>query len=357
MRIILIISFCITLCLSTVILCSSCENGRPDFNCTTEEIKGYRIIFWNTENLFDYLDDSAKDDNEFLPGSMRNWTKERYRKKLMNVYKVIVAAGIHNPPEIIGLCEIENRKVILDLLKETPLKFYQYRFVHHESPDKRGIDVALIYNSQFIEIVEEYAIGVNLQPAGGETRDILYVRIAFKSADTISFFINHWPSKYGGSGFTEDSRRMVAEKLRDYTSSVLRKFPSEKIIIMGDFNDPPESNSISGLVCDEKNDKYINGDFLYNLSNIGKARIYGTNKYQGIWEIIDQFIVSGNCIKDTIGLYTGAEFFSIFSPDFLLEDDKVYGGKKPFRTWNGMKYQGGFSDHLPVILDLKYREL
>ena len=336
-----------------IILICSCEKGRAGNMLNYNGQSGYRIMFWNTENLFDYLNDSISDDNEFLPGSIRHWTKERYQTKLLKVYKTILAAGIQKPPEIIGLCEIENSKVLFDLLKETPLSYFKYRFVHHESPDRRGIDVALLYDPSSIKIIEEHPIPVDLYAAGGgTTRDILYVRAGFSSGDTISIFVNHWPSKYGGAGTTENFRRITAEKLRNSVKELQMKFLTEKIVIMGDFNDPPESRSISVHLGSEKPGEIIQGNLLYNLSETKAGDIRGTLKYEGMWELMDQFIVNGNSLNEKTGLHTGSRFFQIFSPDFLFKDDDVYGGRKPFRTWNGMKYQGGFSDHLPVILNL-----
>jgi hypothetical protein len=347
------ISIILCLLILVITLACSCEKGRAENNLRYDNQNGYRIMFWNTENLFDYENDSLKEDDEFLPSGIRHWTKERYQKKLFNVYKTILAAGLLRPPEIIGLCEIENRKVLFDLLKVTPLSYFKYRFVHHESQDRRGIDVALLYDPLSIKIVEEHIIPVDLSGVrGGTTRDILYVRAKLSFGDTISFFVNHWPSKYGGAGITEDFRRIAAEKLRNSLKEIQTKFLDEKIIIMGDFNDPPESNSISVYLRCEKLDKIIHGNSLYNLSETGTGDIHGTIKYEGMWELMDQFIVNGNSLKEITGLHTGSGFFNIFSPAFLLENDDVYGGKKPFRTWNGMKYQGGFSDHLPVILDL-----
>ncbi len=353
-----ILRFSLSLCLLSSflkILCS-CEGGRAE-NTNTYNIKGeFRIMFWNTENLFDYHNDSLPGDDEFLPGSIRHWTKERYQKKILNVYKTILAAGINKPPEIIGLCEIESQQVLFDLLKETPFSYFKYRFVHHESPDRRGIDVALLYDPQSVKIVEEYVIPVDLTLAGGgATRDILYVRAGFSFGDTISLFVNHWPSKYGGAGITEEFRKIAAEKLKNRVSTVQTDYLAEKILIMGDFNDPPESRSISVHLGCKKPDGVINGKLLYNLSETNAGDIRGTLKYEGMWELLDQFIVNGYILKTKNGLYTGTTKFRIFSPSFLLENDDIYGGKKIFRTWNGMKYQGGFSDHLPVILDLESR--
>ncbi len=333
----------------------SLKRRDSDKNMETGDHKKYRIMFWNTENLFDYLNDTLTEDEEFLPESIRHWTREKYEEKLIHVYKTIFSAGFQIPPEIIGLCEIENKKVIFDLIQGTPFKYFKYKFVHHESSDRRGIDVAFQYNPGSIRVIEERPLPVNLNKInGGGTRDILYVRAAFLCEDTVSFFINHWPSKYGGAGITEKFRKFAAETLRMSIDSLQKRLPKEKIIIMGDFNDPPESNSILlhlGCVETLENGQPVK---LFNVSKARGLEFQGSHKYQGIWEMLDQFIVNGYMLRNCSKLCTSMEYFKVYSPSFLLENDNNYGGKKPFRTWNGMKYQAGFSDHLPILLDLNF---
>lgn len=314
-----------------------------------------RIMFWNPENLFDTFNDSLTGDDEFLPYGIRHWTPERYRKKLIHVYQTILAAGYDGPPEIIGLCEIENKTVLFNLIRETPFRHFRYKFVHYESPDRRGIDVAMLYNPEYIKVIEEAVFPVDLSDERGDRgRDILYVRAALKSVDTISLFINHWPSKYGGAGITESYRMKAAGILRRSINDLLLRFPDEQIVIMGDFNDPPESNSVSIHLNCRTPGKMIRNDMLYNLTTNAGSKVFGTYKYQGIWEMLDQFIVSGNLLLNEKGMKTGMDKFKIFAPQFLLEHDEVYGGEKPYRTYNGMKYQPGFSDHLPVYIDMEY---
>lgn len=335
--------------------CSTDEYHKTSDNKSPGYLKNWRIMFWNTENLFDTYNDSLTDDEEFLPSGVRHWTVERYHEKLLRVYKVLLAGGMEKPPEIIGLCEIENRGVLLDLTRDTPLRYFNYGFVHYESRDSRGSDVALLYNPRCVRILESASCPVDLSSEGGGfTRDILFVRVLFGSGDPVSVFINHWPSKYGGVGRTEGFRRLAAETLKNLARDILVRFPDEPVIIMGDFNDPPESNSISlHMECLEPDDILLN-DKLYNLSMNTNGRIPGSYKYQGIWEQLDQFIVNGILLTGKTGFYTDEDKFRIFAPGFLLEEDITYGGYKPFRTYNGMIYQAGFSDHLPVYIDLMY---
>ena len=309
-----------------------------------------RIMFWNAENLFDCYKDSLKDDDEFLPYGMRGWNSVRYKQKLKNMYKVFVAAGDWNPPDLIGLCEIENKNVLYGLLKDTPFSYYNYRFVHHESPDRRGIDVALLYNPTTIEVLDEWPVPVVLSAKSGyRGRDILYVRVRHTDLDTLSLFVNHWPSKYGGAGITADLRESVAAILSDAIAEVLRKHPGEKIVVMGDFNDPPESSSFDALGFGHDS---LCIPFLVNVASDYKAAIPGSYKFEGSWQLIDQFLVSKNFLSGEERALVNSTSFTVFAPDFLLEKDEKFGGVKPKRTYAGYVYHGGYSDHLPVVLDL-----
>lgn len=309
-------------------------------------------MFWNPENFFDYYNDSVKNDEEFLPYGMRAWDSVRYQKKLQNTYKVIMAAGEWTPPDIIGLCEIENRKVLFDLLRNTPFSFFNYRFVHHESRDRRGIDVALLYNADKLKLLWDTAIPVVFaHEIESRTRDILCARLLKEPADTLSLFVNHWPSKYGGAGITGDLREEAAACLGNFVCKTLNHSPADKIIIMGDFNDPPVSKAVLKLLSMQ----CIGTDSLPALINLAsnyKGDVQGSYKFQGSWELLDQIMVSRNLLTGGEGLHVRPGSFRVFSPDYLFERDDKFGGFKPFRTYSGYTYSGGFSDHLPVLLDL-----
>lgn len=313
----------------------------------------YRIMFWNVENLFDNYNDSNSKDDEFSPEGIRRWNYSRYIHKINNIYKVFIASGNPHPPEIIGLCEIENRLVLDDLVVASPFGKYEYKILHKDSDDERGIDVAIIYNPRAVSLIyADFIRPVFSSPDEKKTRDILYMK-GFINGDTINMFVCHFPSKYGGSGLTEILRKDVARNLKKLADSIQESDRDAKIIICGDMNDPPHSESISRVLktmCYNNGDE-INDEVLYNLSCNLKP---GSYKYNGIWENIDQFIVSGSFLKtekkqNMQALKMKAE---IFCPDFLLEQDDIFSGMKPFRTWEGMKYKGGFSDHLPVILNV-----
>jgi predicted extracellular nuclease len=310
-----------------------------------------RMMFWNVENLFDCYNDSLTDDEEFLPYGMRGWNYDRYRQKVSKMYKLIVAAGEWEPPDLIGLCEIENENVLYSLLRDTPFSYYNYRFVHFDSPDRRGIDVALLYNPSRVKIIDKRAIPVWLAASSdSRTRDILYARLVIETGDTLSIFVNHWPSKYGGAGYTGDLRENVSEILKKNIAEIFDTNRSEKIVVMGDFNDPPESSALNMLTG--KVEQWTDaGHSIINMASDYKGSIPGSYKFEGAWQMIDQMLVSESIFSGE-ELFVNQASYRVFSPDFLLEKDEKYGGMKPNRTYAGYVYHGGYSDHLPVVLDL-----
>lgn len=307
----------------------------------------YRIVFYNTENFFDTSPDSVTGFNDFTPEGVYHWTSYRYAEKQNHLYKVIAAAGGWENPAIVAMAEIENEKVLNDLLKNTPLGNEPFSIVHFESGDHRGIDCALIYDSLQLKLLK--AAPVRYLPYKGEnlaTRDILYAK--FKIADdTIHFFVNHWPSRYGGALETEFYRELAARSLQRVTDSVCRADKNALVVAVGDFNDPPEAKSIGLITTDDSDCK------LLGLNEIPDGeQVNGTHRYRENWEIFDQVLTSEPLLnnKGSLQVDNGTAF--IFSPKFLLENDEKYLGVKPNRTYLGYKYHGGFSDHLPVYIDL-----
>jgi predicted extracellular nuclease len=309
-----------------------------------------KIMFYNVENLFDIYDDTATDDNEFLPGSDRRWNFRRYERKIDALYKTITAAGEWSPPEVIGLCEVENRKVLEDLVYRTNLSKYNYDILHEDSPDPRGIDVSMIYRKDFIDIVNWSCFP--LESVNGSevaTRSIMYVKF-LAGGDTIHLFINHWPSRRGGVLAGESLRESIAEMLRSKIDSLAFADGSHvKVIIMGDLNATPADDVVQRL-----SEPYRSGLTIVNFTG-NHCNSKGTYRYRGIWEMIDQILVSGWLRDCTKGLCTDQGMFSVFEAGFLLKKDPVYPGLSPFSTYKGYSYQGGFSDHLPVMLLLKVR--
>lgn len=320
------------------------------FRTSAQDSKQFSIVFYNTENLFDWENDSLTNDDEFTPKGERHWTYNRFQKKIQNTSKVLLAAGQWSFPVIIGLCEVENRFVLDQLLKNTALKSIPYRIIHKESPDPRGIDVALLYNSRdFYPIEYNYYPLINKDGSVRRTREILHVSGILGGSDTIHFFMNHWPSRYGGLMETTNSRKLAAGLLKEKAFQILQKHKQAKIVIMGDFNDQPIDESMAFFGAQIYQGKAEDNQF-YNLSYDWLAENTGTLKYQSQWFVFDQIIVSGALLNVKSGLVTNPENASIVTIPFLLEDDERYGGKKPFRTYNGFHYTGGFADHLPVRL-------
>ncbi|HEY4785130.1 MAG TPA: endonuclease/exonuclease/phosphatase family protein [Bacteroidales bacterium] len=313
-----------------------------------------RIMTYNTENLFDTEDDPLTADDDYTPAGRLYWTKEKYHHKLFNIYKVITALGGWQPPEIIGLVEIENRRVLNDLLTITPLSKYNYAIAHYESPDPRGIDVALLFQSDKFKLLDKEPICIDF--AGSperKTRDILFVKLLYKNIDTLYLFVNHWPSRRGGEIETEDLRFEAALKLRHKIDLVLTAIPSAKIIVMGDFNDEPSDQSMTNYLKAESVFNQTITNHLYNLTfQMLKTTGKGTLYYKGQWSVLDQIIVSGSLIISKRGIYTKPTDIHIFTADFMIQTDQKNLGIKPLPTYSGPRYVGGYSDHLPVYLDL-----
>jgi len=310
-----------------------------------------RLMFYNVENLFDIFDDTQKDDNDFLPGGLMKWNHERYNKKINSLYKTIVAVGSWDPPEIVAMCEVENRKILEDLVSGTYLSKFDYKIIHHDSPDRRGIDVCLIYRSDCLNLIDfQYWIPSNIKREEYSTRSVLYVRFVVHN-DTLHLIVNHWPSRRGGVLAGEDLRSKISGMIREKADSIARKDRSGgRIIITGDFNCTPDDREMKSLVATSDS-----GVHLINLSENLSEDELGTYRFMGTWEIIDQMIVSDLLISCKRGIYTSSKMLSIFKPDFLLKKDPKYPGFSPFSTYRGYRYQGGFSDHLPLLLYLGFR--
>jgi len=307
-----------------------------------------KVMFYNVENFFDTYDDSLTDDNDFLPDGLMRWNLTRYNKKVNSVYKTIIAAGEWEPPAIVAFCEIENRKILEDLIFGTNLSKFNYGIIHQESPDRRGIDVCLIYRKNVAQVLSfAYLIPEVLKNQNFNSRSVLYAKL-FSGSDTIHLFVNHWPSRRGGVLAGEYTRLQIASMLKGKVDSILNRTQNTaKIIILGDFNCTPEDQDIQSVVTA--------GDSLINLSEHIRDKGFGTYRYMGRWEMIDQVIVSKGILNSKSGIYSKTDLVRIFHPDFLLKKDAKYPGSSPYSTYSGYKYQGGYSDHLPVILELKFR--
>jgi endonuclease/exonuclease/phosphatase family metal-dependent hydrolase len=325
---------------------------------TQKDDQTFRVAFYNVENFFDASIDSTREYNAFTPEGEQRWTLTRYVQKRMNVYKTIMAIGEGRPPGIIGFCEVENEKVLHDLVFNTPLKSFQYRVVHYESPDRRGIDVALAYRKEGIVLLSSRSIRVrDASDTAFVTRDILYAKFEISGVDTLHVFINHWPSRYGGVLASVDKRKLVARLLRHHVDSLNNTFNTPKILIMGDFNDEPDDQSIVDGLGAFPIDQINSPNQLVNLFTLpDQLGSQGTIKYMQNWQIFDQIIVSQSlmCVDQRLCYRNSSA--RIFLRDFLLTDDDRHLGKMLFRTFSGPSYIGGYSDHLPVYIDLDYKK-
>lgn len=346
--------------LACFLLLFSCKSTKNSVDERTSELnyaeeRGFiRVVSYNVENYFDPFNDSLKNDDEFTPDGPRHWTWEKFKDKQKKIYKVIAAIGGWELPEIIGFCEIENRFVMEDLIKNTPLKWRNYGLVHKESPDERGIDVALLYRKDKFRVMSETFYLIEFPwDLTRKTRDVLYVKGVTHSHDTLHIFMNHWPSRLGGQSESDKNRQFVASIVRSKVDSIFRTNWYANIIIMGDFNDEPDNLSITDVLrAHTKFDNPQPGE-LYNLAwYMKEIKGMGSLKFQGQWGLIDQFIVSGSLLMKSNSIYTTPDNAKVFNADFLSEKDDAFVGVKPFRMYVGFKYNGGFSDHYPIFLDL-----
>ncbi|MCK9413789.1 MAG: endonuclease/exonuclease/phosphatase family protein [Prolixibacteraceae bacterium] len=314
--------------------------------------KDYKIVFYNTENLFDPFDDPATNDGEYTPDGKCHWTFSRLNQKIMMVYRAIISASNGAFPDIIGLAEVENLWILEYLLRKSPLTEANYGIVHKESPDPRGIDVALLYRKGYVVPIDFQFIPVRgIGSSKFSSRDILYFKARFKD-EVIHFFVNHWPSRSGGYMETLGKRNIAAGIVRKMVDSMLVINPQGKLLLMGDFNATPDEDCFTKILRANNQAQSAVGNTLFNLSKKWMSEGIGTIRTRGLWEIFDQFICSYNLLNSS-GLHIDQQEASICTEAFLMEEDKRYLGKKPFRTYLGPVYHGGVSDHLPISLVIR----
>lgn len=306
------------------------------------------VVELNVENLFDTQHDTLKNDYEFLPDGSYHWTRTRYWRKLNRVGQTIIACGgavgnervkadMWSLPDLVGLCEVENDTVLRDLTKRSLLRKARYEYVMTDSPDARGIDVALLYSPFTFQLLHSYSLRVVPLKDMRPTRDILYAAGRLLNDDTLHVFVVHAPSRSGGEHATRPNRRLVAERLIGAVDSIRALSPDAHLLLMGDFNDYADSPALQlleqhGLVNVSKGAQGSNG-------------AKGTYRYQGDWGSLDQILTSRS-------LAQRVDTCIIYDAPFLLEKDTKYGGVKPKRNYLGPRYRNGFSDHLPLVLFL-----
>ena len=321
-----------------------------------QEQQAYKVGlvgFYNLENLFDTIDDPLKNDEEFTPQGANQWSTEKYLAKLHNMAYAISTIGTDISPDgvaVLGMSEMENRKVLEDLVAQPELKSRNYQVVHYDSPDRRGVDVGLLYNPKYFKLVSSrsYRTIVPDQP-DFITRDQLLVSGLF-DGEMMHFIVMHWPSRYGGEKRSLPGRVAAAELCRHIADSILREDQNAKIIMMGDFNDYPDNKSItnhlraSGDMNDLRDGEFYNP--MYNLHKKG----YGTNYYRDVPGVLDQTILSPGLLPTDYSTYQFKNA-KVHNKEFLKQHGGKYNGY-PFRTFGSGVWMGGYSDHVPVYVIL-----
>jgi len=336
-------------CLAIFIF-STCTPGKRAGQLQPDS---FRIAFYNVENLFDTEDDPDIFDEEYTPDSKKAWTRERYEIKLARLAQVVEGMGY---PALIGLAEVENAAVVQDFCEKTSLAGHGYGFVHFDSPDNRGIDVALLFQKKNFNVLRAYPLPVQfpeefatdglLRP----TRDLLVVEGVLGKNDTLHLLVVHAPSRSGGKAASEPKRIFVAEHTRSEVDEIFSKKPGAKIVLMGDFNDGPSDPSVATALRAFPLSAAAQPRSLYNCFSTLSADGLGTYNYRGNWDMLDQIILSGELVHRKSGLRFKEAI--IFRQDWMMYNDKNYG-QSPNRTYGGDRYFGGYSDHLPVMVVLE----
>ncbi len=319
-----------------------------------KEYKVATLGFYNLENLFDTENDPAINDEEFTPTGGRQWDEKKYSAKLENLSKVISELGSEHSKDglaLLGVAEIENRRVLEDLVKQPAIKDRNYQIIHYDSPDWRGIDCALLYNPKYFTPTGSKAIPLELYNDNGErryTRDILYVS-GMLDGEEIHVFVNHWPSRRGGERASAPKRNKGAQTCQEVINGILKKDKKAKVFVMGDLNDDPVSDSVTKFIKGKKKKDRIKTDEMFNpWIGLYKKGI-GTLAYRDAWSLFDQILMTKGAVKDSDGYFFHQA--RVYNPKYLVQPSGRYKGY-PFRTYGGGTYQGGYSDHYPVYISL-----
>jgi hypothetical protein len=319
----------------------------------TEQFKIACVGFYNFENLFDTLDSPDTDDAQFLPEGEYKYTAKIYWEKQDHLSDVISQLGSDLTPDgpaILGVAEIENRTVLEDFVKNPRLAKRRYQIVHFDSPDDRGVDVALLYNPKYFKVTNAKPVRSDLTALGGrDTRDILLVSGVF-DGDPLHVMVNHWPSRRGGEETTRPFRDKCAAICKALADSILQVDPTAKIIVMGDLNDDPVNNSVLEVLGAKQKTKQVAPGGFYNPWIDFYKKGIGTMAYRDAWSLFDQIILSYNFLPEK---QSGYRFYQarVFNRPFLLQKSGNFKGY-PYRTYVGSQYMGGYSDHLPTCVYL-----
>ncbi|MFM2138815.1 MAG: hypothetical protein RJA57_1122 [Bacteroidota bacterium] len=322
------------------------QNGKQTYKMAI-------LGFYNLENLYDTVDNPMVNDEEFLPAGPRNYTGTIYRDKLNKLATVISQMGSdqnHDGPALLGVAEVENDTVLRDLVHHPLLSKRNYRIVHYDSRDARGVDVGLLYNPKYFTPVQSDKLYVQL-PGGSKdayfTRDILWVKGTL-DGEIIHVYVNHWPSRSGGEERSAPAREAAARVCRTHMDSIQREEPDAKLVVMGDLNDDPYNKSVAMVIGAKGKIADVQSGGIYNpWSELHKKGI-GTLAYQDAWGLFDQILISQSWLsRDQPGFFYYQQ--RIFNREYMVENIGKYKGY-PMRTWDGNRYRGGYSDHFPTYI-------
>jgi len=323
---------------------SVAQTAKSDPNAAKQS---FVAMFYNVENLFDTLDDPKINDDEFTPKGKVPWTEERLNTKINQIGQVMTDIAKPAMPDLVGFAEVENKMVLEMLTSSKLLNSKKYSIVHYDSPDERGIDVAMIYNPSTFKLISSEPLEVVL-PGNDRTRDILYVKGKLNSGEILHVFVNHWPSRREGTNLSEPNRMVAANVLRTKIDAIQKLEKSANILILGDFNDEPSDKAITVGLKAQSPEMTVKSTDLCSLLYPEYKKGEGSLFYKD-WDLFDQIIVSGNMISRKKGLRTSVDQAEIFRAEYLLFKIKD-GESRPNRTMSGSKYFGGYSDHLPVYV-------
>ena len=314
------------------------------------------IGFYNLENFYDTLNNPAVNDDEFTPDGPRNYNGRIYWDKVGKLASVIAQMGtdeypqIPDGPALLGVAEVENDTVLTDLVNHPLIKKRNYKIVHYDSRDLRGVDVGLLYNPKYFKVEDSRALFVKL-PSGAKdayyTRDVLWVKGKL-DGETIHIYVNHWPSRLGGEERSRPAREAAAAVAKNHADSIAKADGEQKVIIMGDLNDDPVSPSLTEVIKAKGKQKEVKEGGYFNPWVEPYKKGIGTLAYQDAWGLFDQIVISYPWLNTE---QKGYAFYNkyIFNRDFLTENVGRYKGY-PMRTWDGMTYRGGYSDHFPTYI-------
>lgn len=313
----------------------------------------YGVAFYNLENLFDTINNNDKYDQEFSPQGARQWTGKKYQSKLTNmayVFSEMANKFIPQGPAVVGVVELENKSVLEDLVRQPAIKNWNWQIVHYDSPDRRGVDVGLLYNPKYFKVLSSASRRLII-PSKPDflTRDQLVVT-GLLGGEKISFIVNHWPSRLGGESQSSYLREAAAALTRSIADSLLREDPNAGVVIMGDLNDDPFSKSVKDVLGAKRNVEEVPDGGFYNPMWSIIDRGIGTLGYRGNWNLFDQFVISKNLLgknRDALKFWRA----EVFNKPFLTNDSGQYKGY-PKRTFAGGVFLNGYSDHFPTLIYL-----